>query len=89
MSEVRHRFVSLVRAHTHTRAKVVFFHLLPYGFQNYYRIYIFLMSIQNLKQNRCEHELQYHVCGGLAMCVMIFDCVLRSVICEDIRTMEL
>ena len=58
-------------------------------FLNYYRVYISLMSIQNFKQNRCEHELQYHVCGGLAMCVTIFDCVLRSLICEDIRTMEL
>ena len=58
-------------------------------FLNYYLVYIYLMSIQNFKQNRCEHELQYHVCGGLAMCVMIFDCVLRSLICEDIRTMEL
>ena len=31
-------------------------------FLNYYRVYISLMSIQNLKQNKCEYELQYHVC---------------------------
>ena len=63
-------------------------------FLNYYHVYISLRSIKNFKQNRCEHDMQFHVCwiddvcGGLAMCVMIYDCALRVYTLWSVKILE-